>query len=249
MKTTLLSFILMISALAVQAQNCALSSRQFFYKLREIENTHSIERQMKIAVSVANEYCLYSNQVQQLASALPNDALRIEFGELAYDHVLDPANFYDVYDAFDSFSMAFRLHDLINDIGINTVNNHPRGPRGPRGPRNPDNHYVEPVLHEAPIICGVSPTEFAQIKLSLQNKSFSNEKLRFAQLIAKDHHFTVSQIRELSRTYRIGFDHVAFIKTFYANCLDKRNYYLLVDELTFMSEKNELMDFIQRQHV
>jgi len=98
---------------------------------------------------------------------------------------------------------------------------------------------------EVIITCEPTPEQMQQILASFDKKHFSRDKLDLARLLVKDYCFTVAQILAILEHFKIGFDQLDFLKIMYYNCVDKHNYYQLVDTLTFSSDKQELTQFIE----
>lgn len=100
--------------------------------------------------------------------------------------------------------------------------------------------YLTPPVPE----CVTNDADFKSVLNSVHSKNFPADKMSTLELAAKDRCFTVEQIRKFSLEFSFGDDKLKVFKMLYAKCNDKNNYYKLMDELTFSSEKDELKKFI-----
>lgn len=93
----------------------------------------------------------------------------------------------------------------------------------------------------------LSPTEFDNLKRAVENETFSDDKLRVARVAAQSKYMRVSQIKEIARLFTFSSEQLAFTKLAYANCVDKQNYYEVMEVFTFSSDKRALEEFINAQ--
>lgn len=85
------------------------------------------------------------------------------------------------------------------------------------------------------------PATFNQYLQQMQNLSFSDEKIRMAQdLLNAGHYFSCNQIMQLMRTSAFGSDQVKIASTLYRRVVDPQNFPILVNSLTFESDRNKL---------
>ena len=93
----------------------------------------------------------------------------------------------------------------------------------------------------------LSNADFDNLKQAIQRESFSDDKLRIAKRAAKDKRFTARQVRDIARLFTFSSEQLAFAKAAYPNCVDKQNYYEVMEVFTFSSDKDALEAFIDAQ--
>jgi hypothetical protein len=92
--------------------------------------------------------------------------------------------------------------------------------------------------------CVVTNAEFVPLMAQIREKRFPDEKLALVKLLAKDRCFNVAQLAQIGDEFAFDDNRMEIFKLCYAKCPDKQNYYLLVDKLTFSTDKDELRRFI-----
>lgn len=344
------------------AQNCnsPVSNVIFQSNFNQIAIQSSNQLKLDKSLAFVNNHCLMAAQIKNIALLFSEDSYRLEFCKVAYLHLYDKANFYDVYDAFSTFSNAFRLNDFVHQTEANStastattttstvvqaqVNTKPAEPTFPNyaypsvlyykghmgcsGPVISENvfgnivkrvyaqpteesksvaiqqsyeqnclsmahmmklchlvqsenlrlrilmnsfsriydqdHYQSPIvlfsstelqnewttyasayLAPPPPVCETSDADFKKILEALKAKHFSDEKFNTLELASKNKCFTVTQIKTISKEFSFGSEKLKAFKMLYAKCNNKDDYYMLIDELTFPSEKEDLSEFIR----
>jgi hypothetical protein len=114
--------------------------------------------------------------------------------------------------------------------------------------------YAEMVLEETfppseIVVCEPTRDRLNDMRSALSKRHFPGDKLDLARLLVKDYCFTVGQIKGLMGLFTFGSYKLELAKITYNSCLDPHNYYLLIDELTFYSEKEELRRYIEEHRV
>jgi Domain of unknown function (DUF4476) len=87
--------------------------------------------------------------------------------------------------------------------------------------------------------------EFNQVKQSLQKEWFENNRITSAKFIIENNNFTTVQVKELVQLFSFDDKKLEIAKLAYRKTVDKQNYYLINEELTFSSNKEELARFIR----
>lgn len=108
--------------------------------------------------------------------------------------------------------------------------------------------YAKVYLMPPPVpepICETTEADFKKMQESLNQKRFSDEKRELVKIWITDKCLSVNQIKTISKDFAFGDDKLLVFKGFYAKCTDKKDYYNLVDELSFTSEKDNLRNFIK----
>lgn len=117
---------------------------------------------------------------------------------------------------------------------------HPHGqPTGYPGNNGPGQYYGG---YQA-----MTSAELDNLKRAVEHESFSDDKLRVAKAAAKSKYMRVSQIKEIARFFTFSDEKLEFTKAAYANCVDKSNYYEVMEVFTFSSDKRALQEFIDAQ--
>lgn len=106
--------------------------------------------------------------------------------------------------------------------------------------------FSRSYLTPPPPPCLVTDTDFNKLYADVQAKRFKEDKMAAITMMSKDRCFNVEQIRKLSQEFAFGEEKLKVMKMCYAKCPDQNNFYKLVDELTFQSEKDDLTNFINK---
>lgn len=93
----------------------------------------------------------------------------------------------------------------------------------------------------------MTPADFDNLKGAIEREHFSDDKFRVASAAAKSKHMNVNQIKEIAGLFHFSDEKLNFTKVAYANCVDKSNYYLLMEVFSFSSDKRALQEFIDAQ--
>lgn len=165
--------------------------------------------------SIANQNCLTFAQSMKLASLMKSDDYRLR---------TLTNTFYKVYDQehYASGIVLFSTTQAQNDW----------------------TNFAKSYLTPPPPECKVTEAEFKTIMNDLQAKRFPDEKMNMVELLAKDRCFTVAQIRKIAAEFAFGEEKMKTYKLLYPKCKDQNNYYQVIDDLSFASEKDEMKRFI-----
>jgi hypothetical protein len=229
----LLSFFIFSSS--IYAQNCAgpMNPRAFQVQLQQLHGNPTDDSRLRAATQTILPFCLNSSQVYQVCRAFADDHFRLEFALAAYENVVDPDNFYDVYDALDRKSSAFRLHDMLS------------------GNINYDVVVVEQVpIPEPPMpVCEVSASEMSEIKDLVKSASFKDSMEKQAKMMVKSKQcFRADQIVDLLSVFSFDDSKLAVAKFAFDYCIDRQNYYRVVNAFTFKGAQDDLMKFITERN-
>jgi hypothetical protein len=104
--------------------------------------------------------------------------------------------------------------------------------------------FATNYLKPPPPVCVVSEEDLKGVLQAMRNKKFTDEKLSILGVAGKDRCFSVAQIKTIGKEFTFGSERLRVFKMLYEKCNDKENYFKLVDELSFDSEKDELKKFI-----
>ncbi len=87
--------------------------------------------------------------------------------------------------------------------------------------------------------------EFESVKQTLRKEWFENNRLTSAKYIIEKSNFSSAQIKDMMLLFTFENNRLEIAKSAYRKTVDKHNYFLLEDALTFNSSKNELARFIR----
>ena len=101
------------------------------------------------------------------------------------------------------------------------------------------------VYLNPPPPCMTGDADFKKINDDMKLKPFADDKMKIFEPASKDKCFNVEQIRTISKQFPFGAEKSKVFKLAYAKCTNRADYYKLVDELAFSSEKEDLKLFIK----
>ena len=91
----------------------------------------------------------------------------------------------------------------------------------------------------------MSDQEFAEFLIAFdKNTSFDSDKVNMIRSVARNTNFTSKQIYALAKTFSFDKGRLEMAKIVYSNCVDRRNFYKIMETFTFESSKRELSDFV-----
>jgi len=95
--------------------------------------------------------------------------------------------------------------------------------------------------------CGwpMSNTEFADVKKSIEAKSFEDSKMTLAKQVGSNRCFTVDQVKGLMTLFSFEDSKLDIAKYAYERTFDIDNYYKVNDAFTFESSIDDLNEYIQ----
>jgi len=188
-----------------------------FMKMAENVFAQPTHESKQLAIQNANEnYCLDFSQMMKLTSLVQPENIRLTILTNAFPGIYDQ-------ESFKAATVLFTSKQLQNEWMTHCTS------------------YLAP----APEPCVEDEDEFRQSLKSIQAKTFDRERIEIINMLAKDHCFSVSQIKTIIAQLYPGSGKLESLKSLYDNCPDKKSYYTLIDELTFSSEKDELINFIK----
>lgn len=93
----------------------------------------------------------------------------------------------------------------------------------------------------------MSNTDFEQAKATLEDISFDDTRLSTAKQIIASNCLNAGQVMSIMKLFSFEESKLDFAKHSYGYCIDKNNYFKVVNAFTFDSSKNELNEYIQSQ--
>lgn len=91
----------------------------------------------------------------------------------------------------------------------------------------------------------MSARDFDQVKQMISKEWLESNRLVSAQTIIDKNMFTTQQVKEMMLLFTFENNRLDVAKAAYRKTVDKQNYYLLNDALTFSSTKDDLARFIR----
>ena len=98
-----------------------------------------------------------------------------------------------------------------------------------------DNNYRQPM----------SDQDFNQLLNRVKGQWFSSSKLRTAKHAIPNNTFRAAQVRELLQAFTSDSEKLELAKLAYRSTIDQRNYYTVIEVLSFQSSREELEQFIR----
>ena len=93
----------------------------------------------------------------------------------------------------------------------------------------------------------MSNEEFGQFYRSYAGKSFDKDKMETFYMALKGVDFTTQQIVQMVKALSLDDNRLELAKTAYDNCVDRENYYKVVDAMTYSSTKEKLREYILKR--
>jgi hypothetical protein len=139
------------------------------------------------------------------------------------------------------FKQERRNRKLLYSGGVNLAENSITYAVFKRG-----NLVVEEVVNFLPEVVVMTDATFQYFKKTVENESFSSNKMELLENQLNLHYFTAIQIAELVEILSFDSDQLKFAKMAYERTADPQNYFLVVEKLKFSSSKKELNQHIQK---
>lgn len=93
-------------------------------------------------------------------------------------------------------------------------------------------------------INAVSDSDVAAIRGQIQQESFPDGKMSRAKFLCKDRCFQASQVTLIMEEFTFEKDKLEIAKFLYHKTENKRDYYVVVDALTYERTKDELREYM-----
>lgn len=93
-----------------------------------------------------------------------------------------------------------------------------------------------------PHICTFEEVE--RMYNALKKESFDETRLSLAKTMVSNNRMAAHQIKRLAESFSFDSNKLSFLKYAYTYCIDRQNYYECADVLTFTSDKEKLLRYI-----
>lgn len=104
-----------------------------------------------------------------------------------------------------------------------------------------------PRGNRTPLAQGMAPSQFNNLLLTVRNESFDSGKLSILESVLATNYFTSAQILDLMSLLSFDSGKLKVAQMGYRNTIDKGNYFIVNNGLSFSSSKRKLNEFIQSQ--
>lgn len=222
----------------------SIDNRTFAQNLQNIRIVGSEQMRLNRALNLARMYCLHSGQVFDLAALFIDDNARFDVVAAAYPGMIDPDNSFTLLDVFSHFSTAFRAYDYMRFI--DGGRNRPTiWTQQMQFPVQPVPVPVQPVPVQPVPVCMVTEPEMQEMRASIRAVGFdaSMRDQAFMMLRSKQC-FTSQQIASIVSLFSFAGTQVEVAKFAYDFCIDRDNYFRVINVLGFDSSKREVRDYI-----
>ena len=93
----------------------------------------------------------------------------------------------------------------------------------------------------------MSNEEFGQFYRSYTGKSFDKDKMETFYMALKGVYFTTQQIIQMVNVLSFDDNRLELAKAAYDSCVDRENYYKVMDAMTYSSTKEKLREYILKR--
>lgn len=157
---------------------------------------------------------------------------------------LEPFDFQGYEQIYSYGNARVNLNNSYNNNNNNYSNgNTSGGPRrGNRGNTNYNNNYRPNI----PNCQTISAGEMEGIMSQVKNSGMDNAKLELLQTISHSKCFSTAQVIVAVKQISFSANKLTFLKTAYETVLDPDNYYRVLEELSFSSDKKELTNYLNQ---
>lgn len=171
--------------------------------------------------NASNANCLDFAQLMKLTSLMKSEPLRLQVMQYAYPRIYDLENYQPGIVLFTTTQMQNQWTGYANG------------------------YLTPPPPPPAPVVvCTTATADFNNIMASIKGKTPS-DKMGLVEVLARDRCFSVEQVRTIGKEFAFGDDKIKVYKMLYAKCPDQNNYYKVVDDLAFSSEKETMNNFLK----
>jgi hypothetical protein len=235
-----------ITHTTTQAQNnCTqqLNQIQFKQQYTLLSSGNNEIVKLNSAKSLAQQYCLSSLQVKDIASVFLNEDYRLDFAITAFQNVLDKQNFYIVYNAFNYFSTVFQLHDftLATNKQNNTVQPEQLQIKFPPLTYPSFQHYNGKTGCENPI----NEKQFYEIASQVLFQQTLVAQLAVATNLSVTSCLATSHIMKIATIIQNENYRLQYIKSVYATTFDLGNFGAVSQVFTSSENQNNFQLFLQ----
>lgn len=235
------SFILIISSLNAYANcNPRLTQSHFNQTIQQISVLNNEQIKLNKAKQFLRTNCVNTGHVISLMNHLQNDQNRLHLAKVAFPLVNDAHNYNLVSQNLMRVTNRRELNAFTQRRAYAIKPNN-RPDYRPNNNRNAK-VYVPQKRYEQPL----NKHDFDRMIVSLDNERFESNRLDLLNtIIANLPPLTTNQISIIVNRFRFDSNRLEAAKIAYKACIDKHNYYQISNQMSFSSNKRELLNFIR----
>jgi len=192
-----------------------ISDEQFKAAAMNVNSQPTEESKYLAIQNASDQYCLSFTMMMKLASMLQQEGLRSKIMMNTFAKTYDQEH-------YESGKVVFTTEAVKNEWIA----------------------FAKNYLIPPPPPCLVTEAAFKGLIKDFEEQRFTEDKMKMFNNISKDRCFNVEQVRAISKQFPFDDEKMIVIKNSYAKCTDRPNYYKLVDEVTFSSNKDNLRNYI-----
>ncbi|UPZ35146.1 DUF4476 domain-containing protein [Sphingobacterium sp. PCS056] len=173
---------------------------------------------LKIASMSTSQVSFSLNQIKDVLKRFSWDEGKLAFAKMAYANCPEKRNYMLLTDQFSFGDSKNKLLDFIKNQPI-------------------DSEYLERM----------SEVELNSLIKMMSQSGFDEDKLKILATVSEKVAFPVASIKRILKELSWDQGKLSAAQKLYPNCLDKRNYAILLDEFTFLDYKNKFTAFVRNQ--
>ncbi len=211
------------------------------------------ERYNRVMQHFSRRQCT-TNQLLDACYYMPNDKIKYRLCLIAYPHIIDKNNFFDIYDVFSQLSYAIRLYHNIQamDWDLDYGNNY-----------EDYSSYIDDKYSSInfPSVDGYTGLRGDHCDLPMSENDFkyffnglsldTNDDLQLQSVKQKltQHCFSTAQIMKLGLELQLEKNRLAFLKFAINKCFDVENFIESLQIINHTYYKDDLKVFIKKHLV
>jgi hypothetical protein len=196
--------------------NFPVNENEFRRLTRQINHNANEQNKLNRFMQIVENNCMSVSQVMKIATLLDNEYNRLTLVERAIPSIYDLAN----------LQFGMQLFTLAQT-------------------RNEYNRLLQQNMGNAPQ-CQVTDMQLRDMIQAIKKQNMDNAKLSQAKTILQTNPcFITVQIRDIMKAFNFDNGKLDLAKFAWDYTIDKENYYKLMDELTFSTNKEDLSKFIK----
>lgn len=90
--------------------------------------------------------------------------------------------------------------------------------------------------------------EFDRFLRTVKDKSFDSDRNKLIETTLVSTGFTSDQCLQLVKLFSFDSEKIKLMQAMYPRIVDKPNFYLVIESLTFQSDKNKMNEFVRKYH-
>ncbi|MCS2612427.1 DUF4476 domain-containing protein [Bacteroides fragilis] len=90
--------------------------------------------------------------------------------------------------------------------------------------------------------------EFDRFLRTVKDKPFDSDRNKLIETTLVSTGFTSDQCLQLVKLFSFDSEKIKLMQAMYPRIVDKPNFYLVIESLTFQSDKNKMNEFVRKYH-